>query len=110
MGATLFPQQINVAASFDRAHAETMGRVMAKVRWLESCGGNRGMGEGRMPMGGSPILLPLQRTIRTRRQRGSSGFLDRCWICTRNRSGQLGRLGGGEGSEGVLEGLVSAGS
>lgn len=31
MGATLFPQQINVAASFDRAHAETMGRVMAKV-------------------------------------------------------------------------------
>jgi hypothetical protein len=30
-GATLFPQQINTAASFDRAHAETMGRVMAKV-------------------------------------------------------------------------------
>lgn len=34
MGATLFPQQINVAASFDRAHAEAMGRVMAKARVL----------------------------------------------------------------------------
>jgi beta-glucosidase-like glycosyl hydrolase len=32
MGATLFPQQINLAASFDREHALTMGRVMAKVR------------------------------------------------------------------------------
>lgn len=37
MGATLFPQQINVAASFDRAHALAMGRVMTKARLWFVC-------------------------------------------------------------------------